>query len=416
MSTKITYGELVSASVAVAVVSLGWLATVNNTVVADGRFSRLIVGGAYVVALAIGFVSLYIRNRISRTQLRLGVAALAFLIWAVGVTVMHREVESVAFYRLSTYVLCLSVLVCAASYRWPDQFLIHLSRLSLVVWLCILGYWMLAGMPVRWSGIYNTVSSLGFLLGFAGVSATWTIRSRAARIVIIVATLVLAALMAARAPILFIVAYCCVYAAWPMIRRNGLVYYGTFGALTALLVAFPICYVYVSTLDIAADLNRISADIFFGANFFSGRQYLWEALLGGVEEHWFWGDGLGTVEVSWRGGTFAAHSLYIQLAVQLGLMGISLFFLIALVVWAELRRRASAWRARIGASVFVGVLAQQSFEVSLLENNLSLGFWFWVILGAVLAPGLDSEEVDVGKGARAMTRSGHLIRGADSAQ
>ena len=56
---------------------------------------------------------------------------------------------------------------------------------------------------------------------------------------------------------------------------------------------------------------------------------------------------------------------------------------VLLLLWLVLERlgKEGGWQACVGASLLVGVLVHECFEVSLTQNNFDVGLLFWVVLG-----------------------------------
>jgi len=113
----------------------------------------------------------------------------------------------------------------------------------------------------------------------------------------------------------------------------------------------------------------------------SGRQYIWEILMSYIYIHPIIGYGSGTLPREFINMNLSAHNLYIQIALQVGLSGLFIFIMLLRSIWLTFYIAANNPKVRLAGAFFIGILANQSFEVGLIQNNLSDGLISWLILG-----------------------------------
>ena len=95
------------------------------------------------------------------------------------------------------------------------------------------------------------------------------------------------------------------------------------------------------------------------------------------------GYGTGTTLSSLNGITLSAHNLYIQIMIQNGLIGIFLFLSIIIAIWNILYYGKEDRIVKLCSSFLLGTLAINMFEVTFLQNNLSVMImqWFFISVG-----------------------------------
>ena len=120
-----------------------------------------------------------------------------------------------------------------------------------------------------------------------------------------------------------------------------------------------------------------------GKMFFSGRQRIWMKVLELASQKLLLGYGPGAVPEDFIGETLSAHNTYIQILFQNGVPGLIAFLLLIREVWVNLSGKGGLRNqvTRISGAYIIGFLAYQGFEVSITQNVLSFGIFFWIIAG-----------------------------------
>lgn len=117
-----------------------------------------------------------------------------------------------------------------------------------------------------------------------------------------------------------------------------------------------------------------------GKNLLSGRNFIWQESIHLISQRPLLGYGTGTLLSNISNINFSAHNLYIQVAIQNGIIGLSLFLILLWGIWNALYYKKSDSIIRLSACFFVGILVQNMFEVTLTQNNVSFAIIQWFII------------------------------------
>lgn len=199
--------------------------------------------------------------------------------------------------------------------------------------------------------------------------------------VILAAPILVVYFSLSRTSLLALIVGSLVYFIWPVLSRSRL-------AFLAFLLGF-ICLsgvvVYILTSTGSA-IRQLNADVYAltGKNLLSGRDVLWPTIIELIQDRLWFGWGAGVTPSMISATTLSSHNLYLQITLQVGVVG--LFFLIS--IFMSLGN--SLWRARsskyvkVGVAYFFGILMIQNFEVTLTQNNMAFGLPFWAFVGLCL--------------------------------
>jgi O-antigen ligase len=129
-----------------------------------------------------------------------------------------------------------------------------------------------------------------------------------------------------------------------------------------------------------------------GKNILSGREHVWETLLFLIKQQPFFGYGSGALLRDFIDTSLSAHNLYLQVSLQIGLIGLGLLVLILTLVWMMYLNGKGNPKVRLVASFFIGTLTYQLFEVTLTQNNFGLAIIQWVIIGLGISYAVNNDE------------------------
>lgn len=186
-----------------------------------------------------------------------------------------------------------------------------------------------------------------------------------------------------RASLLAAIAFFVTYGAAPLLKKNKSIHLLYMFALFG-FGFFAILFV----TGVVAEDWLLMADGFsrdhFNKRIESGRNEVWTHVMGLIYEKPFlgWGGGVELSDLSeWE---FSVHNLYLQVLLQIGLVGLLGTVTFIFIVWYGLYYVASAPAGRVAISSFTGLLTLQFFEVSLFQNNLALSLPIVVLIGLAL--------------------------------
>lgn len=140
------------------------------------------------------------------------------------------------------------------------------------------------------------------------------------------------------------------------------------------------------------DLNQLTSDEqslqLFGKRAETGRLDIWAGLFEYIEQRPLagWGAGVtpedltGVIPESLTGNSLSAHNGYLQIWLQLGVVGMILQTLLFVTLLLFLFRRRNRV-ARVALAVLLGLILREMFEVTLLQNNAPLTILIWLIIG-----------------------------------
>ncbi|HZJ09589.1 MAG TPA: O-antigen ligase family protein [Trueperaceae bacterium] len=175
-----------------------------------------------------------------------------------------------------------------------------------------------------------------------------------------------------------------VYLVWPIIARSRLLFHLAYLVTVTGALVVTWFYLIAPQHDWGWRLQELTVDL-TGKNLFSGRQLFWGELVEAIRLQPWFGYGASARAETFTSFSWSAHSLYLQVTLQVGLVGLGLLLFLLWVIWARLWPGRHSLTVRVAAGYFLGMLVHQAFEVSLIQNNLGNGFLFWFITGVALA-------------------------------
>jgi hypothetical protein len=186
------------------------------------------------------------------------------------------------------------------------------------------------------------------------------------------------------------------YAAWGWITRSRVLFVGYFVGFCVAASALTYWYSDPEVLSPGGDIDvREYNDTFrdyTGGNFTSGRHILWPALTKALEEHAVLGYGPGAQPSEIVGIRISSHSLYLQIWLQTGLVGLCSFLFLLFAIWSGLWRGRYHPLVRVAGSAMVGILTRDVFAVTLTQVNLPTGLLGWTLIGIGLSIALRQDR------------------------
>lgn len=129
-----------------------------------------------------------------------------------------------------------------------------------------------------------------------------------------------------------------------------------------------------------------------GKELSTGRERIWERLFKFMQEKLYFGYGSSVIPEDLTGTPLSAHNLYIQIGLQIGLVGLLFLIIFMFFVWKNLWKNRFDIKVKLVASYLVGILIYQIFEVSLTQNQFGLGLLQWMIIGFGLSFTLNNDN------------------------
>ena len=157
----------------------------------------------------------------------------------------------------------------------------------------------------------------------------------------------------------------------------------------AFLNIFPMIYSYLAQSPYRATLEEISYNL-TKARFFSGRDELWLSVYNQMDNGFsvIFGLGVNKTEAITTQMEMSLHNLYVTLLSEGGLILVVLMGLILYQIWKRLVSDTS-YQSRILLSFMIVFLYKQTFDISLIENNMCVAFAVWTALALACADARD---------------------------
>jgi O-antigen ligase len=142
-------------------------------------------------------------------------------------------------------------------------------------------------------------------------------------------------------------------------------------------------FLNIDSVPIAAEVARRITEM-SGERANSGRNFLWPDLLRAVGDDPMFGLGAGILPHDILSTDLSAHNYYIQVYLQLGLVGLAIVVAFLLSVW-WLLSNANTAAGRFGSAVFIIFVVHNGTEVLMFQNQTLIGLPAWCAIGIALA-------------------------------
>jgi O-antigen ligase len=278
--------------------------------------------------------------------------------------------------------------------------------LALIQWLILttlvggIVAWLSMGMPKSLVALFSAknmlpyVGILGcffFLLPAKKTGRTFYMLTRLGCWIGIFLAIAIAVLASARVAVLSIIFGTIFYLVWPLMTRRFLRYNGILILMFINIAVLTAFMATMNNLPYMPLINKVSIDV-SGRTIKSGRELIWPALLVAIKDKPIlgWGPDVKpgkffAEESKGLGADLSAHNLYLQVAFETGLLGLFALLFMLYRIWKMFYPGRYDPKVRLGATFFMVMLFQQTFSVSLTQQNMSLAILMWTIVGFTLA-------------------------------
>lgn len=174
------------------------------------------------------------------------------------------------------------------------------------------------------------------------------------------------------------------YLLWKVITRKKLWFYCYFFLILVFNFVVTVLYPKLYLLKNFHKYNMLSME-YTGKNLLSGRNVIWDKLTELIMLKPYFGYGAGVNPQNFINSDLSAHNLYIQISLQIGLIGLSFLLLFFFFIWRAFWNNRYDPKVILSSCYFIGILIYQLFEVTLTQNNFGLGLLQWIIIGLGLS-------------------------------
>lgn len=294
------------------------------------------------------------------------------------------------------FVACIIVLCTFSELNMTTSRINKLFWISTIFVLFHFGLWITQGLPSHFQSIYlnsNLVGPYMFIaIFFILLKIICTRRLIIAIGMLFISMLILLA-SDTRSVLLSMFVGLLVYMSWRVISRNlisGTLFFGVFIAfIFSIIFLYPNLpkWKYYSSVELWMRENT-------GKSLMSGRAEIWSSLNDYIAVKPFFGYGPSTVASDLIGRQASSHNLYMNIALQMGLVGLLLFIILLYLIFVIMIGKNQSRISRLSAAFYIAILTHQIFEITLIQNQLSIGIFQWAIIGIGLTPMLSNNKME----------------------
>ncbi|MBB6446842.1 O-antigen ligase family protein [Bacillus benzoevorans] len=300
----------------------------------------------------------------------------------IGFIGLYNHANARSFITLYQFVSVMNFTLYMSSFKWDFYKLKGISNLSMIYILCTVFIWAASGFPIPFSSIFSNANILApyllYLLFFPICMILYK-KQNIMLYLILVSGVLLCVATSARTILLSLLSIVLTYLLWHSITRSKTIFYSFFFFIIMIILAVTFIYPNLSEWDHYRDLERLVWE-YTGKNIFSGREVVWSHLISLISQQPFFGYGTGTLVSDISNKTISAHNLYLQISLQGGYIGLSVFILLLFSIWKIFWYGQEDRIVRLSAAYLIATLIHQLFEVSFIQNQLSIGLLQWLII------------------------------------
>ncbi|MFD1170840.1 O-antigen ligase family protein [Oceanobacillus caeni] len=167
--------------------------------------------------------------------------------------------------------------------------------------------------------------------------------------------------------------------AWMILSRMKKVSSNLLYLILFINFVFLFIYTKLKETELGNSLNELSLE-YTNKNLFSGRSEIWEQLFVKITEQPFFGYGMGIRASDIITIPLTAHNQYLQILIEVGFIGFAIFLFFLYTIWKLLLKNRESSLAKLSAAFFIAILAYESVELTLFQNNYSIAILQWLII------------------------------------
>jgi O-antigen ligase len=251
-------------------------------------------------------------------------------------------------------------------------------------------YWSAEGFNIKYEAFLTSKNILGailfssvFLLAYAKLVDNH-ILIRKSFVPLLAMCLALLWATASRGSQLSLLVSLIAYILWPLITRNKMSQVLTFVFFFAGTVSTVYFYLGMSQFGFFVALQDIFQQYTF-APLYSGREFVWPIIVDQIYQKPIlgWGAGFREEEIVYNPeqGALSTHNLYLAVTLQSGLVGAGFLMGLLYSIWSAFCVAKTDPVVRLSGAFFLGICINQWFNLSLIQNNVSIGVLFWLVIG-----------------------------------
>lgn len=334
-----------------------------------------------VISMIIVLASLIKNKKIDKHYRKIIVYTFLFLIINLIGIAEKRDLRF--FLTIYQFLSLFSFFLVISMTKWQKNSISFLSNVILLIIGLNIFYLFRGNFTKNFSGIFSNSNTLGLLLFcflFYLFLNNLYKKNNLFFIFNVVVTLVLIYFSSTRSIFVGLFFVGITYLFWNVIIRRKKIFMFYFFVL--MLTVVGIIYIYPKMIDWDNFYNFNDLVLnYTGKSIYTGRQLIWSKLIELIEQKIWFGYGAGTSVMDVLKIDLSTHNLYLQIMLQTGVLGIFTFILFLSSIWNSFWSGRNDIKVRLSASFYIGILVQQSFEVTLTQNNMPIALLQWLIIG-----------------------------------
>lgn len=344
-------------------------------------------------------VHLLIKKKIPKSYQYIIVFSLILIAWyLIGVVTNSASIRSLIV--PVQIMLMINFFIFCSLINWK---ITYIKKIAIVVSIYIVFsfiWWISSGMTLPFKAYMGNPNVFGaftfFLLYFPLLSYASEHKKFKKNMwfLILILGIILCYVSMARSLWLCAFASLLTYMLWPHFIGSSRRYTWFYLWTIILVTCATVTYSKLSAFPKIVELNRwVFANT--GKSLLSGRDKFWGSLIDSILERPVLGYGGGADLTDIAGITLSAHNLYIQIGLQVGIIGLVVFLLILASVWEMFWNGRNNKTVRISSAFMVGIIIHQMFEVCLTQNNVTVGLIQWLIMAIGVSASRLESNIDI---------------------
>lgn len=310
------------------------------------------------------------------------IIALAFLYTLTSLISVQINKFSASLTNTLQFLACLGVFLYFTTVKWDKSLINRVYMITVFFVLFHFIIWISKGMPSQFLSIYpnsNLIGAYMFIsLFFIGLKI-WTSKRKIFHFGVAFIALLILLASDTRSIMLALLVSFVLLILWLIVNKNKItstIFYGLF-----ILSLFAVIFVYPNLP------NWKYYHIFeswmlehTGKSIMSGRSDIWLSVNEYISLKPFFGYGPNVVASDLISKNASTHNLYLNITLQLGYIGLVILIVILFIIFLSYLKQKANIITKLSAVFFFGILTHQLFEITLIQNQLSIGLFQWIIV------------------------------------
>lgn len=367
----------------VTIFSMLLLGTLNAANSSISRLGFLSLASALGITNIISLIRYFKTQKINKTHALL--IAFSFTFIAISFISSLNNFSSEALTNIGQFILCIGLVVFLSTIEWNRIKIKITGNLASLFILIQFSIWAVNGFPQSFSSIYANPNLIGPYMLFTMFFVILAIKTTKKWIYLPIIFLGLLVMLGsdARSALFAGLIALIIYFIWKPITSSKKVFVLFFLIVVTILLSFVFLYPKLPEWEHFYYFESLMLE-YTGKSLMSGRNVIWTIITDVINQQPWFGYGSGASASSVTHLNASTHNLYLQIALQNGYLGLSVFLILLFTMWMTFWKNKNNITVRLSASFFIAILIHQSFEIALTQYQLSIGLIQWTIIAVGL--------------------------------